>query len=75
MQNKFQYEKVKDSGSIDKDRDATSGVGETLLFLIAFVGITEMGFFYTTVFTYCLMTVAFMEMKKMQAREDKEQHI
>ena len=66
---------VKDSESIGQNRDPTVGFFETILFLAAFVGITEMGFFYTTVFTYILMTVAFSEMKKMQSREDKEQHI
>jgi len=39
------------------------------------LGSIEVGFLYTTIVGYLLMTVAYYEMIKLQARQEKEDHI
>jgi hypothetical protein len=43
--------------------------------ILAAIGLTELGFFYATVFAYVLMTIAFMEMMRVKVRDDKEKLI
>jgi len=45
---------------------------ESVVLIVIAVGLSQLGFFYTTIFAYGLMTVAFTEMIKLQSREDKE---
>jgi len=45
---------------------------ESVVLIVVALGLSQLGFLYTTMFAYVLMTVAFAEMTKLQAREDKE---
>lgn len=45
------------------------------MLLLAILGSLEVGFFYTTILGYVLMTIAFYEMIQVQARQDKEEKI
>jgi len=48
---------------------------QSSLLLLASIGLLEVGFIYSTILVYVLMTIMFYEMLQVQARQDKEQHI
>jgi hypothetical protein len=54
-----------------------SGIGliQSTLIVLTCLGMLEVGFIYTTIIAYILMTIAFHEMITLQARQDKEVHI
>ena len=51
------------------------GIFESCTLLVAFLGMLEVGFIYTTMFAVLLMTVAFAEMMRLQADKAKEEKI
>lgn len=51
------------------------GMFQSSMLLLATIGLLEVGFIYSTILLYILMTVMFYEMLQVQARHDKEQHI